>query len=224
MDSPPLTVLVVCRWSILGAGLQRAISAAWPDAAVVVVDGALGALAATSATRFDLAVVEAELAGVCGAVASHVVRSVSPETVCVLLVERVTDAVTLAAIAHGVAALIPTASTGPGLVGLARQALAGARPLDTVLLERPDLAASLFDDVRSAALDEAVYSLGLRALPPIEVAILDGLIRGLPPGQIAAQLADVGSLAVADIHRVIGRLDGTTEIPVECRVATVAAA
>lgn len=216
MDPLPLNVLVVCRWSILGAGLQRALSAAWPDAVIVVVDGALGALAAASATRFDLAVVEEELTGVSGAVASHVVRAVSPETVCVLLVERVTDAVTLAAIVHGVAALIPTASTGPGLVGLARQALAGARPLDTVLLERPDLAASLFDDVRSAALDEAVFPLGLRALPPVEVAILDGLIRGLPAGQIAAQLAG-GGLTASDVHRMVTRLTMTfpTLVPAE---------
>ena len=167
MDLRPLTVLIVSQWSILTAGLERAIVAAWPDAAIVAVDGALGALSAAAATRFDLAVVQQDLAGVSGAVTTHLIRTVSPETVSVLLVEQITDVVTVTAIGHGVSAIVPTASTGPGLVGLARQALAGARPLDTVIIERPDLAATMFDDVRSAALDEAVHPIGLRAWPPV---------------------------------------------------------
>ena len=138
MDHRPINVLIVSQWSILTAGLERAIIAAWPDAAIATADGTLGALSAASATRFDLAVVQQDLAGVSGAITTHLIRTVSPETVSVLLVEQVTDVVTVTAIGHGVSAIIPTASTGPGLAGVARQALAGARPLDTVLIERPD--------------------------------------------------------------------------------------
>jgi len=206
MDPRPLDVLIISQWSILTAGIARAIAAAWPDAEIVTVDGALGALSAASATRFDLAVIQQDLAGVSGAVTSHLIHAVSPETVSVLLVEQVTDMVTMTAIGHGVAAIIPTASTGPGLVGVARQALAGARPLDTVLLERPELAAAMFDDVRSAALDEAVHPIGLRAWPPVEIAILDGLIRRMPEAVIASHLADTSGIVAADLTRMIDRL------------------
>jgi len=206
MDLRPLNVLIVSQWSILTAGLERAIAAAWTDAEIAAVDDALSALSAASATHFDLAVVQQDLAGVSGAVTTHLIRTVSPETVSVLLVEQVTDVVTMTAIGHGVSAIVPTASTGPGLVGVARQALAGARPLDTVLIERPDLAASMFDDVRSAALDASVHPVGLRAWPPVEIAILDGLMRRMPEAVIAAHLACAGGTVAADLTRMIARL------------------
>ena len=214
MDLRPLNVLIVSQWSILTAGLERAIVAAWPDAEIAAVDGALGALSAASATHFDLAVVQQDLAGVSGAVTTHLIRTVSPETVSVLLVEQVTDLVTVTAIGHGVSAIVPTASTGPGLVGVARQALAGARPLDTVLIERPDLAATMFDDVRSAALDQSVHPIGLRAWPPVEIAILDGLMRRMPEAVFATHLAGAGGILTADLTRMIARLThGAPMIP-----------
>ena len=209
MDHRPPKILLVSQWSILTTGLERALAAAWPDAEIVAVDGALGALSAVSATRFDLAVVQLDLAGVSGAVVSHVISTVSPETVSVLLVEEATDVVTATAIRHGVAAIIPTGITGPEMVGLARQALAGARPLDTVILERPALAAAMFDDVRSASLDEAVHPVGLRSWPPVEIAILDGLIREMPESVIAAHLAVLGGMVAADLTRMIDRLSQT---------------
>jgi len=214
MDHRPLHVLIVSQWSLLTAGLERAIVAAWPDAVIANVDGALGALSAASATRFDLAVVQQDLAGVSGAVTTHLIRTVSPETVSVLLMEQVTDVVTVTATSHGVSAIVPTASTGPGLAGVARQALAGARPLDTVLLERPDLAASMFDDVRSAALDESIHPIGLRDWPPVEIAILDGLIRRMPESLIATHLAGAAGIVAADLTRMIARLTrGVPTIP-----------
>jgi len=129
-------------------------------------------------------------------------------------VEQVTDLVTVTAIGHGVSAIVPTASTGPGLVGVARQALAGARPLDTVLIERPDLAATMFDDVRSAALDQSVHPIGLRAWPPVEIAILDGLMRRMPEAVFATHLAGAGGILTADLTRMIARLThGAPMIP-----------
>ena len=223
MDPHPLDILVVCQWSILTAGLERALAAAWPEAAIVAVDGALGALGAASATRFDLAVIQQDLAGVSGVVTSHVIHAVSPGTVSVLLVEHITDIVTMTAIGHGVAAIVPTASTGPRLVGVARQALAGARPLDTVLLERPDLAATMFDDVRSAALDGSIHPLGLRAWPPVELAIFDGLIRGMPEAVIATHLAGAGGLVAPDVARSIDRLSRTAPVVPEPLLAMSAA-
>ena len=212
MDPRPLTVLLVAQWSSLTAGLERAVLATWPDAEIVAVDGALGALPAASSTRVDLAIIQHELAGVSGAVICHLISAVSSETVSVLLVEDVTDAVTVAAIRHGAAAIIPTWSSGSSLVGQARQALAGARPLDTVLLERPELAAAMFDDVRSASLDEAAHPVGLRSWPPVEIAILDGLMRGMPEDVIAAHLAMAGGPAVADVARSIDRLSRTLPV------------
>lgn len=218
----PLCVLIVSPRSVLATSLERAIAAAWPTVEIVTVDGALEVFSATAPTRFDLAVIQQELDGLTGAVTSHLIGAVSPETVSVLLVEQVTDIVTMAAIGHGVAAIIPTASTGPGLVGIARQALAGARPLDTVLLERPDLAASMFDDVRSAALDESVQPVGLRARPPIEIAILDGLIRRMPEAVIASHLAAAG-IVPADLDRMIDRLALTIPLVPEPMLAVSAA-
>lgn len=219
----PLCVLIVSPRSVLATSLERAIAAAWPTVEIVTVDGALEVFSATATTRFDLAVIQQELDGLTGAVTSHLIGAVSPETVSVLLVEQVTDIVTMAAIGHGVAAIIPTASTGPGLVGIARQALAGARPLDTVLLERPDLAASMFDDVRSAALDESVQPVGLRARPPIEIAILDGLIRRMPEAVIASHLAAAGGIVPADLDRMIDRLALTIPLVPEPMLAVSAA-
>ena len=172
---------------------------------------------AASATRVDLAIVQHDLAGVSGAVTCHLVSAVSPETVSVLLAEDVTDAVTVAAIRHGAAAIMPTWSNGSSLVGQARQALTGARPLDTVLLERPDLAAAMFDDVRSASLDEVVHPIGLRSWPPVEIAILDGLMRGMPVAVIAAHLA------AADLTRLIDHLSRTMPVIPEPMLAMSAA-
>ena len=217
MDPRPLTILLVSQWSSLTASLERALIAAWPDAEIMAVDGALGALSAVSATRVDLAIIQHELAGVSGAVICHLVSAVSSETVSVLLAEEVTDAVTVAAIRHGAAAIIPTWSNGSSLVGQARQALAGARPLDTVLLERPDLAAAMFDDVRSASLDEVVHPIGLRSWPPVEIAILDGLMRGMPVAVIAAHLA------AADLTRLIDHLSRTMPVIPEPMLAMSAA-
>ena len=106
------------------------------------------------------------------------IRRLSPETTVVLMADEAPDELLMAAIRHDLHAVVSANISAAGLVGVARQVLSGARPLEGVMIDRPALAASIFDSVRSIALDGC--EVGVNAWTPEEIAQLNRVLDALP--------------------------------------------
>lgn len=171
-------ILVVSSDGQLGETIAQAFRAAQPQVAVTAADGVADALAHAASGAFDLTVVHAEPSGTTGIIAASLIRRLSPETTVVLMADEVPDELLMAAIRHDLHAVVSASISAAGLVGVARQVLSGARPLEGVMIERPNLAASIFDAVRSIALDG--YEVGVNSWPPAEIAQLTQLLETLP--------------------------------------------
>lgn len=179
-------VLLVAQSPVLRIGIQMVLEARDDHRIVAEAENGLQATALAASHEPTLAVIQDALRGVSGVVVARAIRDVAPRTRLVVLTDEVDDERIVAAVVHGVDALLPSAIDGPGLLAELAGIRAGARPLDEIVLSRPDIAARVFDEARTVATgDPAVRS---SALSGREIAILDGVVRGLSNREIAAGL------------------------------------
>jgi DNA-binding NarL/FixJ family response regulator len=119
-------------------------------------------------------------------VAARAVREVSTRTPIVVRTDEVDDDRVVAAVVHGVDALLPAAIDGHGLLAALACLAAGKRPLDELVLSHPATAAKVFNEARNAATTGS--SIRSSTLSGREIAILDGVVRGLSNREIAGGL------------------------------------
>jgi DNA-binding NarL/FixJ family response regulator len=179
-------VLLVAQSPVLRIGIQGVLEAGNDHRIVAQAENGLQATALAASHEPTLAVIQDALRGVSGVVVARAIRDVSPRTRLVVLTDEVDDERIVAAVVHGVDALIPSAIDGPGLLTELAHVCSGQRPLDEIVLSRPDIAARVFGEARTAATgNPAVRS---SALSGREIAILDGVVRGMSNREIAAGL------------------------------------
>jgi DNA-binding NarL/FixJ family response regulator len=179
-------VLLVAQSPVLRIGIQGVLEAGNGHRIVAEAENGLQATALAASHEPTLAVIQDALRGVSGVVVARALRDVSPRTRVVVLTDDVNDDRIVAAVVHGVDALLPAAIDGPNLLGELARVCAGERPLDAIVLSRPDIAARVFDEARVVATgDPSVRSC---ALSGREIAILDGVVRGMSNREIAAGL------------------------------------
>lgn len=182
----PERVLLVAQSPVLRIGIQGVIEAGDDFRIVAEAENGLQATALAASHEPNLAVVQDALRGVSGVVVARAVHDVSPRTRVVVLTDEVDDERTVAAVVHGVDALLPAAIDGAGLVVMLRRIRGGERPLEDLVLSRPAIAARVFDEARLAATGNP--AVGSSALSGREIAILDGIVRGMTNREIAAEL------------------------------------
>jgi DNA-binding NarL/FixJ family response regulator len=179
-------VLLVAQSPVLRIGIQGVIEAGDEYRIQAEAENGLQATALAASHQPTLAIIQDALRGVSGVVAARAVREVSPRTRIVVLTDEVEDERIVAAVVHGVDALLPSAIDGPGLIAELKRVCAGGRPLQELVLSRPEIAVRVFDEARTVATgDPAVRS---SALSGREIAILDGVVRGMSNREIAAGL------------------------------------
>jgi DNA-binding NarL/FixJ family response regulator len=178
-------VLLVAQSPVLRIGLQGVLETEGYRI-VAEAPNALEATALAGSHQPSLAVIQDALRGVSGVVAARAVREVSPRTRVVVLTDEVNDERIVAAVVHGVDALLPSAVDGPRLLAALARVTAGERLLDEFVLSHPKVAAKVFAEARSAA--SASAALRSSMLSGREIAILDGVVRGLSNREIAGGL------------------------------------
>jgi DNA-binding NarL/FixJ family response regulator len=179
-------VLLVAQSPVLRIGIQGVLEAGNDHRIVAEAENGLQAAALAASHQPTLAVIQDALRGVSGVVVARSVRDVSPRTRIVVLTDDVDDARIVAAVVHGVDSLLPAAIDGPGLLRELARVRAGERPLDQIVLSRPEIAARVFAEARTVATgNPAVRSSTLSGR---EIAILDGVVRGMSNREIAAGL------------------------------------
>jgi DNA-binding NarL/FixJ family response regulator len=172
----PERVLLVAQSPVLRIGIQGVIEAGEDFRVIAEADNGLQATAMAASHEPTLAIIQDALRGVSGVVVARAVRDVSPRTRIVVLTDDVDDERIVSAVVHGVA----------GLVTSLRRVCAGQRPLEDLVLSRPEIAARVFDEARTVATGDP--SVRSSALSGREIAILDGVVRGMSNREIAAGL------------------------------------
>ena len=178
-------VLLVAQSPVLRIGLQGVLEA---EGHLIVAEAQNGleATALAGSHQPTLAVIQDALRGVSGVVAARAVRDVAARTRIVVLTDEVDDERIVAAVVHGVDALLPSAIDGVGLIAAIGRVTAGERLLDELVLSHPQIAAKVFNEARTAA--TIGTSIRSSTLSGREIAILDGVVRGLSNREIASGL------------------------------------
>jgi DNA-binding NarL/FixJ family response regulator len=182
----PERVLLVAQSPVLRIGIQGVIEAGEDFRIIAEADNGLQATAMAASYEPTLAIIQDALRGVSGVVVARAVRDVSPKSRVVVLTDDVDDERIVAAVVHGVDALLPAAIDGAGLVTALRRVCAGERPLEDLVLSRREIAARVFDEARTVATGDP--SVRSSALSGREIAILDGVVRGMSNREIASGL------------------------------------
>src|SRR5688572_17996367 len=147
----PERVLLVAQSPVLRIGIQGVIEAGEDFRVIAEADNGLQATAMAASHQPTLAIIQDALRGVSGVVAARAVRDVSPRSRVVVLTDEVDDERIVAAVVHGVDSLLPAAIDSAGLVTALRRVRAGERPLEDLVLSRPEIAARVFDEARTVA-------------------------------------------------------------------------
>lgn len=179
-------VLLVAQSPVLRIGIQGVLEAGKAYRVVAEAQNGLEAAALAMSHQPPIAVIQDALRGVSGIVAARAVREVSPRTRILVLTDEVDDDRIVSAVIHGVDSLLPAAIDGGGLIAAIGRLCAGERPLDVTVLKRPEIAARVFNEARRPV--SAGGSSRSTGLSGREIAILDGVIRGLSNREIAAGL------------------------------------
>jgi DNA-binding NarL/FixJ family response regulator len=183
MQTTHVRMALVAQSPVLRIGIQGVLEADGRYRVVAEAENGLEAAAVASAYQPSAFVIQDALRGVSGVVVARAVREISPRTGILVLTDEVDDERIVAAVVHGVDALLPAAIDGPGLLAAVRRVIAGDRPLDELVLSRPEIAARVFAEARAASTADRSNALSGR-----EIAILDGVVRGLSNREIAAGL------------------------------------
>jgi DNA-binding NarL/FixJ family response regulator len=176
-------ILLVSRSPVLSIGIQGALEAGSAFRIVGQARNGLEAAALAGSLLPAVAVIQDALRGVSGVVTARAIREVSPRSRIVVLAEQVDDKRIVSAILHGVDALLSAGIDGIGLSDAIGRLMSGERSLDHLVLTRPEIAAMVFSAVRAVGPDRE--RVRANALTGREIAILDGVVRGLSNRQIA---------------------------------------
>jgi DNA-binding NarL/FixJ family response regulator len=175
--------MLVSRSPVLRAGIENVLESTHEFRVVAQASNGLEAISLADGGHPDVAVVQDLLHGVSGVVTARAIHEASPKTKVVVLTESFDERRIVAAILYGVDALVPADIDSPGLIEVVRGVHAGERILEQMVLTRPELAARVFHEVRS--IDQNMHTIKAHALTGREIAILDGVVRGLSNREIA---------------------------------------
>jgi DNA-binding NarL/FixJ family response regulator len=158
---------------------------------VTEAGNALDAVGEAISTSPTLVIIQDCLAGVSGVVAARALRERLSVAPIIVLSEDLGDDRVVSAVGHGVDALLSAAVTSELLLETIESIDGGGRPLTEMVIGRPALAGRIFAAVREAA-DGAKVAI-LASVPGAqlsgsEIAVLDGVIRGVSTEEIAARL------------------------------------
>jgi DNA-binding NarL/FixJ family response regulator len=179
-------VLLVAQSPVLRIGIQAVLEARKDYCIIAEAENGLQATALAASHEPTLAIIQDALRGVSGVVAGRAVHEVSHQTRVVVLTDEIDEERIVAAVVHGVDALLPAAIDGSELIAALGRLCAGERSLEELVLSRPEIAARVFDEARAVATGEA--PIRSSALSGREIAILDGVVRGMSNREIAAGL------------------------------------
>lgn len=210
-------VLIVAAPPALRLGIRGVFGA---DERFEVAAEAANALEATVIAALHepaLVVLDDALPGVRGLLVARMLHDQCPAARLVLLVEEIDDELTVAAVAGGVAALLPAAVEPRTLLAVAHEVAAGQRPIDRLVLGRPALTARLVDEVRAASVGLSIEPGAPRGdrLAGREIAILDGVVRGMSNKEIADRLFVVEQTVknqMTVVLRKLNAVDRTTAV------------
>lgn len=203
-------VIVVAQSPVLRIGIQEVIERTGAFTVVGSAENGLEAVNIVMIHQPEVVIIQDALRGVAGVIVARAVRESAPCAAIVVLTEQRSDLRLVAAVTHGVDALLPADVDGAELVATIQRVLAGDKPLVELVLSRPELAARVFDEVRAPGLLPA----GARAkrqplLTGREIAILDGVVRGLSNREIAEQLFVVEQTVKNQMTVVLRKLSAT---------------
>jgi DNA-binding NarL/FixJ family response regulator len=203
-------VIVVAQSPVLRIGIQEVVERTGAFTVIGSAENGLEAINVVMIHQPDVVIIQDALRGVAGVIVARAVRESAPCAGIVVLTEQCSDLRLVAAVTHGVDALLPADVDGAELVTTIQRVLAGDKPLAELVLSRPELAARIFDEVRAPGL----LSAGSRAkrqplLTGREIAILDGVVRGLSNREIAEQLFVVEQTVKNQMTVVLRKLSAT---------------
>lgn len=204
----PLRVLLVAQSPVLRIGIRGLLENAFAVSEIAEADGALESVTLLAAARPDLVIIQDALPGVTGVVAARMVRQFRPRVAILVLSDHVNETAVSVATRHGADALLPSTVT-------TELFLATVRSLQPV----PD------KELDSVVADEADNRLrDLENLRGGDIAILDGLARGLSPREVAAQLLvseQTVRARTAGLVRKLNAVDRTTAVVAAVRSGMV---
>ncbi len=184
-------VLIVSQSPVFRYGIGGVLEGANPDIRITEVANALDAVAASISISPTLVITQEALAGVSGIVAARALRERVGVAPIVVLADEVDDDRIVSAIGHGVDALLPSAVTPEEFLDTIAGLEVGHRPLTRLVIDRPQLAGEILAAVREAA-DGAIVPM-VETIPGAtlngsEIAVLDGVIRGISSDEMAERL------------------------------------
>ena len=181
-------VLLVAQSPVLRVGIQGVLETAGGFQVVAEAQNGLEAAACVATCEPSIVIIQDALRGVSGVAVARAVRELCSRARIVVLTDEVDDARIVAAVVHGADALLPAAVDAQGLITAIRCVAAGGRPLAELVLSRPDLAARVFAEARAVGVTTDGAPVRPSMLSGREIAILDGVVRGLSNREIAERL------------------------------------
>ncbi len=201
-------VLLLTQSPVLRSGIQAIITGTLPIHRVFEAHNALEGLAVVSASDPTLIIIQDSLPGVTGFVAARMMREFEPDAKILILSDRLRHDDHVFARRLGADALVPASIDPPGFVETIRAVLKGENPQDDLLVNAP-LDARLNDIERLSAR---------------ELAVLDGLVRSVPPHEIATTLfvpEQTVKSTISSLTSKLGASDQTTAIVSAIRTGIV---
>lgn len=204
-------LLLVAQSPVLRYGIRTILDELVPIDNVTEAGDALEAGTVAAAVDPHLIVIQYALPGVNGALAARLLRERCPDARIAILSDYTAERDVLRALQNGADALLPAAIEPASFVATVRDLLAGRSTLRDHVLEQPALAARVIAAVREAgsatdALEPAPRP-GPTSLTATEIALLDGIVRDLPQGEVAQQLGASEAALRAASASLLAKLD-----------------
>jgi DNA-binding NarL/FixJ family response regulator len=201
-------LLIVAGSPILRVGIRDLVESTLPVAETVEAENALDAVDALL-TGPTLVILQDALPGVTGLAAAGIVRAYAPETCIAVLADEVDARRLSAARLHGADALLSLAIEPADFAAeIAR--LQGRRPVPA--LNRGHESRALFADIDTAPFDSIRVSEDESVLIPLEVAVLDGYVRGCPIAEIASRLRVAETAARRTLETLLRKFDACDRV------------
>ena len=201
-------VLLVAQSPVLRYGIRGILDAHGIAGEVREEAAILDGVAASIERQPTLVIVQDALTGVNGTVGGRALREAAPRTGVIVLADVVDDDRLVLALRHGVDALLPSASDVPTLVATIARIDAGDVPIAADMLKRPALTSRMTSAIRHDA--HAAATDGAESFSGVEIAVMDGIVRGASNRDIAAALR-IGEQAVRTHAAAVLRKLGATD-------------